>query len=316
MHDDDFSDAQANVLHRYGVVAEERWVAAPTVNGQAHVLVTGEGPPVVLLNGIGVPAAMLAPLMARIEGFTQYAIDLPAYGLSDTDNGFADELRTNAVCFLREVFDGLGLAEPIVVANSLGSLWASWLAIDEPDRVAALAHIGCPAIVLDTSAPLPMRLLSTRSLGRLMMRLQPPSERQVEQLAKIVHEHPLPHEIAQLILATERLDHFEETFLTTLNHLIRLRGNRPDRALTAEQLAAIDLPTLLVFANNDPMGGPSVGERVAAAMLDAELHIVDGGHAPWLHSTAQIAPLVESFLHRTSRLGMHLRDEPTDAGPT
>lgn len=200
MRDDDFSDAQANVLQRYGVVAEERWVTAPTVDGQAHILVTGEGPPVVLLNGIGVPAAMLAPLMARMEGFTQYAIDLPAYGLSDTTNGFADDLRVNAVRFLCEVLDGLGLAEPIVVANSLGSLWASWFAIDDPDRLAALAHIGCPAIVLDTSAPLPMRLLSKRPLGRLMMRLQPPSERQVEQLAKMVHEHPLPPEIAQLIL--------------------------------------------------------------------------------------------------------------------
>lgn len=301
MRDDEFSDAQANVLRSYGVVAEERWVAAPTVDGQAHVLVTGEGPPVVLLNGIGVPAAMLAPLMARIDGFTQYAIDLPGYGLSNTTNGFADDLRTNAVSFLVEVFDGLGLAEPFVVANSLGSLWANWLAIDHPHRVAALAHIGCPAIVLDTSAPLPMRLLSTRPIGRLMMRLQPPSERQVKQLAKMVHEHPLPPEIAQLILATERLDHFEDTFLATLNHLIRLRGNRPEHALNAEQLAAIDLPTLLVFAENDPMGGPSVGERVAAAMPDADLHIVDGGHAPWLHHAAQIAPLVESFLHRTSR---------------
>lgn len=301
MHDDEFSAAQANVLRRCGVVAKERWVPAPTVDGQAHVLVTGEGPPVVLLNGIGVPAAMLAPLMARIDGFTHYAIDLPAYGLSDTTKTFADDPRANAVSFLCEVFDGLGLADPIVIANSLGSLWASWLAIDQPDRVAALAHIGCPAVVLDTSAPLPMRLLSVRGLGRLMIRLQPPSERQVKRLAKMVHEHPLPPDIAQLIVATERLDHFEETFLATLNHLIRLRGNRPEHALTIEQLAAIDVPALLVFADDDPMGGPSVGGQIAAAMPNADLHIVDGGHAPWLHHAAQIAPLVESFLRRTSR---------------
>lgn len=198
------------------------------------------------------------------------------------------------------MLDGLGLVEPTVISNSLGSLWAAWLAIDEPGRVAGLAHIGCPAIVLDTSAPLPMRLLSARPLGRLMTRLQPPSERQVEQLAKMVHEHPLPPEIAQLILATERLDHFDETFLGTLNRLIRLRGSRPEHALTAEQLAVIDVPTLLIFAKDDPMGGPSVGERMAAAMPDACLHIVDGGNVPWLHHAAQIAPLVEQFLHRTS----------------
>ena len=301
MRDADFADAQAKVLDRYGVVAEERWVDAPTVDGEAHVLVAGEGPPVVLLNGIGVPAAMLAPLMAQVEGFTQYAIDLPAYGLTDSTDSFADDIRSNAPRFLGEVFDGLGLERPIVVANSMGSLWASWLALDEPGRVSGLAHVGCPAIVLDTSAPLPMRLLSARPLGRLMSRLQPPSTRQVEQLAKMVHEHPLPPEIGALLLATERLDHFETTFLATLNRLVRLRGNRPELALTAEQLASIDLPTLLVFARDDPMGGPAVGERVAEALPDAELHIVDGGHAPWVHHGDQIAPLVNAFLQRTAR---------------
>jgi pimeloyl-ACP methyl ester carboxylesterase len=300
MFHEDFSRAQAAALNRYGITAEDRWIEAPVVDGQAHVLVTGEGPPVVVLNGIGVPAAMLAPMMAHLDGVRQHAVDLPGYGLTDTIPAFADNLRANAVRFLTEVLDGLGLDQPVVVANSLGSLWASWLAIDQPDRVAALAHLGCPAIVLDTSAPLPMRLLSVRPLGRVMMKLQPPSQRQVEQLAKMVHEHPLPPEIAQLILATERLDHFEDTFLAMLNRLLRLRGNRPELALTAHQLARIQAPTLLVFANDDPMGAAPIGQRMADAMVDAELHTVEGGHAPWLHHAEQIAPLLTAFLERVS----------------
>lgn len=300
MRDSTFMDAQAKVLDRNGIVAEDRWVAAPSVRGQAHVLVTGDGPAVVLMNGIGIPAAMLAPLMARIDGFTQYAVDLPAYGLTDTTPGFADDLRANAVRFLLDLFDGLNLDRPIVIANSLGSLWASWLALDRPDRVAGLAHIGCPAVVLDTSAPPPMRLLSARPLGRLMMRLQPPSERQVDQLAKAVHEHPLPAEIHQLILATERLPHFQDTFLATLNKLLRVRGNRRAMSLTAEQLGRIDAPTLLVFADDDPMGDANVGERVATAMPNAQLHIVEGGHAPWLHHADQIAPTLTAFLRQVS----------------
>lgn len=298
---DDFSIAQAAVLDRYGVDAEERWVPAPVVDGRAHVLRAGDGPPVVLLNGIGVPAAMFAPLMGRIDGFTQFAVDLPAYGLSDTTPGFAGDLRTNAVRFLCEVLDGLDLAAPVIVSNSLGSTWATWLAIDRPDRVAALAHIGCPAIVLGSSAPLPMRLLSTRPVGRLMMRMRPPSPRQVEQLARMVHEHPLPAEIAALVLATERLDHFEETFLATLNRLLRLRGSRPEFAVDAAQLAAIDVPTLLVFARDDPMGGPRIGQAVADAVADAELHIVDGGHAPWIHHAQEVAEIVTPFLRRALR---------------
>ena len=300
MLDSEFSKTQVAVLNRYEIAAEEQWIESSVTDGRAHVLVTGEGPPVVMLNGIGTPAAMWAPLMARLDGVTQCAVDLPGYGLTDTTPTFAGDLRTNAVQFLTEVFDGLGLEQPVVVANSLGSLWASWLAIDHPDRVAALAHIGCPAIVLDTSAPLPMRLLSVRPLGRLMMKAQPPSPRQVERLAKMVNEHPLPPEIAQLILTTERLSHFEETFLATLNQLLRLRGNRPDLALSAYHLARIHAPTLLVFANDDPMGAASVGQRMAHAMTDAELHIVDGGHAPWLQHADQVAPLLINFLQRVN----------------
>jgi pimeloyl-ACP methyl ester carboxylesterase len=300
MFDDDFSKAQAAVLGHYGITAEERWVEAHVVGGHAHVLVTGRGPAVVMINGIGTPAAMWAPLIARLDGVTVHAVDLPGYGLTDTTHDFASDLRVNGVRFLRQALDGLGLDRPIIVGNSLGSLWASWLAIDQPDRVAALVHVGCPAIVLDTAAPLPMRLLSVRSIGRLMMKLQPPSQRQVEQLSRMVREHPLPPEIAELILATERLDHFEDAFLAMLSRLVRLRGNRPELALTADQLARIEAPTLLVFAADDPMGAAAVGARVADAMVSARLHIVPGGHAPWLHHAQQVARLVSAFLSRVS----------------
>jgi pimeloyl-ACP methyl ester carboxylesterase len=85
-----------------------------------------------------------------------------------------------------------------------------------------------------------------------------------------------------------------------LNRLLRLRGNRPNFALTADRLSRIHAPTLLVFANDDPMGVAPIGQQMAEAMTDAELHIVDGGHVPWLHHADQIAPLLTTFLQRVS----------------
>lgn len=307
-----FIEAQAATLSRYGVDASERFVDVPAVGGQAHVLVVGEGPPVVMVNGIGLPAVMLAPLMAQLDGLTLYAVDLPAYGLTDSTASLTNDLRSTAVGFLGEVLDGLSLDRPAFIANSLGSLWAMWFAIDRPDRVAALAHVGCPAIVLDTSAPLPMRLLSVRVLGRLMMKLQPPSPRQVKQLSKMVNEYPLPTEIADLLLATEQLPGFEATFLATLHTLLRLRGSRPNMALTRDQLAHVNQSSLLIFAANDPMGAAPVGQQLAEALPDAELHIVDGGHAPWVHHADQIAPLVAAFLRPGP--GSH-EDRVTDTAP-
>lgn len=291
-----FIRAQQRYLDRHGVETESRFVDVPSVGGRAHALVSGEGPAVVMVSGIGTPGAMWAPLMAAVDGFRLFAVDLPGYGLTDTTFGLADDLRYSAVRFLDQTLDGLGLERPAFVASSLGSLWASWLALDRPGRVAALAHVGCPAVVLDTSAPIPMRLLSVRPLGRLLTRLDPPSPEQVERLARMVNEHPMGPELVELLVATERLPGFRQTFLSTLNVLLRLRGSRPETRLTAEELARFEQPTLLVWGEDDPFGSPEVGERMAELMPDAELRVVGGGHAPWLKRSERIGPVVSRFL--------------------
>lgn len=293
---DSFLTAQRAMLQRYGVDAHSRFEKVPSINGKAQVLVVGDGPPVVMINGIGTPAAMWAPLIAHIRAYRVYAVDQPGYGLTDAPSDFTDGYRENAVLFLCDLLHQLQLDRPAIIANSLGSLWSSWLALDHPERVAALVHIGCPAIVLDTSAPLPMRMLSVRGLGRLLMRLQPPSEKQVEALSRMVNEHPLVPELRDLLLATERLPHFEPMFLATLNNLLRVRGNRPGMRLSEGQLGAIDHPSLLVFGTNDPMGAAEVGRRMAESMPSAELLLVDGGHAPWLKRSDEIGRRVNRFL--------------------
>lgn len=209
----DFVEAQQRTLDRYGVEAEAVFVDAPSTGGRAHALIAGEGPPVVMLNGIGTPAAMFAPLMARLDGFRMFAVDLPGYGLTDTHERLAENLRDNAVRFLDEALEGLGLERPTVVANSLGSLWASW-----------------------------------------------------------------------------------RTLLSTLNALLKLNGNRPEMRLTAEQLARIEQRSMIFWGRDDPFGSPEVGECVVQAMPAAELHVVGGGHAPWLTQAEHIGPVAARFL--------------------
>jgi pimeloyl-ACP methyl ester carboxylesterase len=292
----DFERAQAAVLARSGVAARSTRVAVP--GGSAHVLVSGEGPPVVLVNGIGTPAAMWAPVMPHLKGMGLHAVDLPGFGLTQLDGSLTPDVRRKAVAFLVDVLDALQLERPMFVANSLGSLCTTWLSLDRPDRVAATAHIGCPALVLGTAAPLPMRLLSVSGLGALLERVQPPSPRQVRGLAKMVHEDPLPPELVELLVATERLPAFTRAFRPALHELLRLRGARPDVALTAEQLASIPHPVLLVWPADDPFGSPDVGQRAADLIPDAELHVVPGGHVPWVRHPQEVGRLVLPFLQR------------------
>lgn len=290
-----FIDAQKKMLDRYGVVTESLFKEVASVNGKAHVLTCGKGPAVVMINGIGTPGAMWAPLMAELSEYRLNVIDLPRFGLTDFFPDFAEDTRGNAVRFLSEVLDELHLRHTPIISNSLGSLCASWLAMDT-DRVSALVHVGCPAIVLGTSAPLPMRLLSSRFLGKLLTRLQPPSRKQVIQLSKMVNEHPMVSELVDLLVATERLDGFHDMFLSTLSSLITIKGNRPELRLSRDQLSAIDHPTLIFWGEKEPMGSIDVGRRMAETMPRAELHIVGGGHAPWLTQSKTIAPILKDFL--------------------
>jgi pimeloyl-ACP methyl ester carboxylesterase len=112
----------------------------------------------------------------------------------------------------------------------------------------------------------------------------------------MVGEHPLEPELIDLLVATERLPKFRETFLSALHALLRLRGSRPEMRLTSDQLATIGQPTLLCWGKDDPFGPPAVGERIAATMPNARLHVVEGGHAPWLRQAGSIGAAIQRFL--------------------
>lgn len=293
--------AQECLLDRFGIQVESRFVDVPVVDGRAHVLVVGEGPPVMMVIGGGPPAAMWAPLMAELTGFTLHAVDLPGMGLTDPAAYTTRTLRSMGVAFLVQVIDRLGLDRPVFVAQSMGGLWSTWLALDKPDRVPAIVYIGCPALMLGTSAPFPIRLGSIPPLGRLLMRLQPPSPKLVNRIIGMAGEDftDLP-ELRELFLAHQQLPGSGRALLELHHAAVRLRGARPKVALTEKQLARLAQPVQLIWGANDTFGPPAIGERAAEIIPQAELHVVPGGHGPWVNQPQRVGSIVTPFLRSHS----------------
>jgi 2-hydroxy-6-oxonona-2,4-dienedioate hydrolase/4,5:9,10-diseco-3-hydroxy-5,9,17-trioxoandrosta-1(10),2-diene-4-oate hydrolase len=297
--DAEYREAEGRWLRRNGVEASAVSVPAPTISGRAHVLVTGSGPPAVLLIGAAVPAAMWAPLMARLPGRTLHAVDLPSHGLTSRTSPSTAHLRPAMTGFILDVLDGLGLDRAVLVAQSMAGLFASWTAAEHPERVAGISYVGCPAFVLGTSAPLPLRLLSIRPLGRLITRMRPSSPRQAESFAAVAGEDfgPFP-ELRDLVIALQSRPGYADDLVMLLHSVLTLRGARPQTAFTAEMLRRIPVPTQFVWGEADTFGSPSIGRRASELAPRSEFHLVPGGHAPWLDDPEAVARPVGRFIDR------------------
>jgi len=158
---------QDRLLDAYGADATSRFLKLPWREHRTHVLhverddQTSE--PLIFVHGGGCFAAIWAPLLVRLSRRPLFAVDRPGFGLTDPIDQRPGTLRRNAVAFLEGLLDALQIERGVLVANSMGSLWTFWLALDRPSRVERVVHIGCPAMLLDTGAPFPYASLLRRS---------------------------------------------------------------------------------------------------------------------------------------------------------
>jgi pimeloyl-ACP methyl ester carboxylesterase len=296
----DYRAAEKRLLEAHGLEADVRDVRFDCIDGEAHVIEVGDGPPVLFIQGGGAPGAAWAPLVAHLDGFRRIMVDRPGFGLTTSVRHEHQTMRRLAVTFVGELLDRLGLETAPIVGNSMGSWWSTRFALAAPQRVDALVHIGCPAILLDTSAPLPMRLMGVRGLGDLLIRLQPPSPKQARFMLRMMGD-PLgdgdaDHAMADLLIAMQQLPSYRRTWLDLLHAFVGPFGARPHTALTEEDLRRLNMPVLFVWGERDTFGSPDVGRRAVHVMPHAEMVTIPYGHVPWVSNAAAVAQPIRTFL--------------------
>jgi pimeloyl-ACP methyl ester carboxylesterase len=171
-----FMQAESRLFASSGLQVASRRVRLADPPVSVRVLEAGDGPPLVLVHGSGMSASTWAPLMPYLATNRLIALDLPGSGLSDPFDYTGRPLRSHAVAQLTSLLDALGLDQVPVVGTSLGGMWALCLALDAPERVAAVASLGVPAVALPGMHGDPaFTALSTPGLRHLMARLGSPS---------------------------------------------------------------------------------------------------------------------------------------------
>ncbi|WP_336086889.1 alpha/beta fold hydrolase [Nocardia sp. SSK8] len=274
---------------------------APAVG--VRVLTTGEGAPVVHINGISAPALGLAPLIARLPGYRHLLLDLPGHSLAPPYHWQGRTVRELAVDIVTGTLDALGVPRAAVVGSSLGGLFALWTALDAPDRLTRAALVGAPATALPGMRAVPeMVSLTTPVRGALDQRLmQLPAPRFVARYALAGAlgtnaAHAMSDDLLDLHRLPLRLPGQAASYRALLHRLIRAGSARPENVLTGTELARITAPTLFVWGDQDVFAAPETGGASIAEIPAARLTVVAGGHNPWFDDAERCAGPVRAHL--------------------
>jgi len=253
-----------------------------------RVSVAGEGPPVLLIMGLGGNIEMWAPLERELHdrGFQTIAYDASGTGHSPPrlvplrPHGLARQAA--------HLLDQLGLPQVDVVGVSFGGGVAQELAVRNPHRVRrlVLASTACglggvpgTPVALGLLAT-PLRYYSPRFLQASAQRMYGP---------------------------------VKDPDGTLMHHQMHARRSRPPTAWGyASQLYAaagwtslpwlhrIAAPTLVLTGGKDPIVPPVNARILGARIPHATVHVIpDAGHLLLMDHAVDAAELITRFLHET-----------------
>jgi 2-hydroxy-6-oxonona-2,4-dienedioate hydrolase len=272
---------------------------------RVHLLEQGGGPPVALLHGTANPAGFLLPLLGELHGVHAIAPDRPGVGLSDPVDLPAARYREAAVAWLDRLLDALELDTTTLAGHSGGGVWALWYALAHPERVERLVLLDVPTLPR-TRCPLPVRLIGTPGLGRLLSRLTPPSRASILRFAHHVARekaalarHP---DLIDLLVAagrdpmTDRASMAEFDTLLSPLALLSPSGWRHRGRVRPDELRRLAMPTLVLWGERDPVGSIPVARAITELIPHARLEVLPTGHGPWLGQPTRTAASVTDFM--------------------
>jgi pimeloyl-ACP methyl ester carboxylesterase len=145
---------------------------------QAHVVEAGAGDPLLLVHPGGTSSLVFLPLIEHLTGLRVIAVDRPGFGLSDPIDFTRASFRSEAVTWMSQVLDALGLEKTALLGSSMGGAWSLWYALEHPSRVRRLVLAGAVPMALGARLPAPLRLMFglmiTPGVGPVVSRMVSP----------------------------------------------------------------------------------------------------------------------------------------------
>lgn len=271
-------------------------------------LITGDGPPLLLLHGLLGTADAWGLATQRLAAHsTVYAPDALGIGGSDRVPKLDVSLKATADRLV-ELMDAKGIGEADIVGTSHGGSVALMFASLHPDRVRSLVLHAPANPFSDVADPL-IRFYRT-ALGRWFAGRVPTVPAGVQSLAlgrlygdaARVRSGSLERYISSLRIPG------------TISYVLSIldRWEMDMAALEAALPSLRKVPTLLLWGDRDRAVSLRSGERLAQYFDHASLLVIPGaGHLPHEEVPVAFAGAINSFLGGLDRMNLH----PTLGGP-
>jgi 2-hydroxy-6-oxonona-2,4-dienedioate hydrolase len=285
----------------------QRQLVEKTVEVQelsTRYLVAGEGPPMVLLHGVGTSAgewSWVLPELARSHRV--YALDLPGYDGSFEPPDYAPAFTAS---FIGSFLDAVGVESAVVVGNSFGGLVALHLALSEPARVSAL--ILSDSAGLDRTVNPALATLSFPRMGQMataLAKTPPGAAQRALSRALLFFARPwqIPLKWVKDQYKLAQLPNFTEATLATLRSTV---GPAGQREVLLDKLPRLQMPTLIVWGIEDRVIPYGQAQDALARLHKGSLELISNcGHLPHVEQPKRFVSILGDFLgdrelHETS----------------
>jgi pimeloyl-ACP methyl ester carboxylesterase len=286
-----------------------RFRTVETRVGKVSTLEAGEGPPVLLVHGLGATKAEFLPTVAALaESHRVIAMDLPGFG--DTDKPFpAPYDPPFFASWAESLLDELDIERAHVIGHSMGGRVALEFGLRNPDRTHGL--------VLMTPS---MAWLGSRRWANYLKLVRP--ELGLIQPAP----RPIVEEIVRRVIpgadewTRAGIEEFLRAYLTPRGRVAFYAAARniyleepdgPNGFWT--RLEELQSDALFVWGRRDTLVPIGFQRHVQRVLPNARHEVVDCGHVPQLECPAQTHAAIARFLRRRGA-GRPIAASARDAG--
>lgn len=267
-----------------------------------HYLEKGVGSPIVLIHGNGVSAEdfVLSGLFDRLaEKHRVIAFDRPGFGHTSRPRGKVWTAKAQADV-LRRAANQLGIARPVLVGHSWGTLVAMTMGLNEPQGLAGLVLMSGyyrPTPRLD--APL-LSAPAIPLLGDLIRYT----------ISPLVGWLIAPLVFKQIFSPAKVAEHFKKGFpLSMALRPSQIRATAADTALMVPEAARmrrregeLRLPLLIIAGRGDKIVSSRFqSERLAKDVRGSDLRLLDGaGHMIHHIAPSEVGDAIMAFVDQES----------------